>query len=438
MNIKTALKSAVVSLALAIASIPAFCVEPAVSYVPSDTSAVACINVSPLLKLGGKNGLFSDLLRGYFSSKIPSDLDSQIALFVFSGNRRAMIVSTNSKFDNESGIRNRLPKSTFVSNDRLQVIFTDDESVKKPDIFEENDSPSELVDSMDTEKSIVSVAMDMDAYFNLDKGTQKAMADIGVFLHCILTNNKQYMGHDDISNIVMSFVHTMQNIFFRKAKVLIFRIAPNSDGSLDMILTIRFKTEEAQTGFAEGFEKMKQMDASAFVDMIYNGQTMGPGAKGHEAEIEEHIQSMKDGIGKSAKSMEIEVSEDEIVITRKVSKDPDSVDDAFDGTIDLLSGILVHALMQNDARKKELGQGANRGNAPSAGGEPPDYEAMVPLEETPDPDEEGISDEEREERLKMREEALKRRQEKIAELEQNAAALEQQQRVAELNKEMFE
>ena len=65
-------------------------------------------------------------------------------------------------------------------------------------------------------------------------------------------------------------------------------------------------------------------------------------------------------------------------------------------------------------------------------------EIVVPLEETPDPDEEGISDEERQERLKMREEALKRQQEKIAEMEQNAAALELQQRVAELNKEMFE
>ena len=65
-------------------------------------------------------------------------------------------------------------------------------------------------------------------------------------------------------------------------------------------------------------------------------------------------------------------------------------------------------------------------------------EVAVPLEETPDPDEEGISDEEREKRLKMREEALKRQQEKIAELQQNALDLEEQQRIAELNKEMFD
>ena len=71
-----------------------------------------------------------------------------------------------------------------------------------------------------------------------------------------------------------------------------------------------------------------------------------------------------------------------------------------------------------------------------------DDEINVPLEETPDPDEEGISDEEREERLKMREEAIQRQQAEIAriraEREQGAADLEMLQRIAELNKEMFE
>ena len=71
-----------------------------------------------------------------------------------------------------------------------------------------------------------------------------------------------------------------------------------------------------------------------------------------------------------------------------------------------------------------------------------DDEINVPLEETPDPDEEGISDEEREERLKMREEAIQRQQAEIAriraEREQGAADFEMLQRIAELNKEMFE
>ena len=71
-----------------------------------------------------------------------------------------------------------------------------------------------------------------------------------------------------------------------------------------------------------------------------------------------------------------------------------------------------------------------------------DDEINVPLEETPDPDEEGISDEEREERLKLREEAIQRQQAEIAriraEREQGAADLEEQRRIAALNKEMFE
>ena len=71
-----------------------------------------------------------------------------------------------------------------------------------------------------------------------------------------------------------------------------------------------------------------------------------------------------------------------------------------------------------------------------------DYEALVPLEETPDPDEEGIDEEEREKRIQMREEAIARREAKIAELRANhgmdAAARAEAERIAALNKEMFE
>ena len=48
MNIKIALKSAAVSLALAIASIPAFCVEPVTSYVPSDVAGAMYLNYEAL------------------------------------------------------------------------------------------------------------------------------------------------------------------------------------------------------------------------------------------------------------------------------------------------------------------------------------------------------------------------------------------------------
>ena len=67
----------------------------------------------------------------------------------------------------------------------------------------------------------------------------------------------------------------------------------------------------------------------------------------------------------------------------------------------------------------------------------------VPLEETPDPDEEGIDEEERANRIKMREEAVQRQQQKIAEIraqrEQEAAARrEEELRQAALNQEMFD
>ena len=68
------------------------------------------------------------------------------------------------------------------------------------------------------------------------------------------------------------------------------------------------------------------------------------------------------------------------------------------------------------------------------GEEEPDFEAMVPLEETPDPDEEGIDDEERANRAQMREDAVRRREEKIAELRAEFIRGAEQRR---LNKEMF-
>ena len=95
--------------------------------------------------------------------------------------------------------------------------------------------------------------------------------------------------------------------------------------------------------------------------------------------------------------------------------------------------------MDEEILTEDDGQGAEENaEAPAEA----DDEINVPLEETPDPDEEGISDEEREERLKLREEAIQRQQAEIAriraEREQGAADFEMLQRIAELNKEMFE
>ena len=78
-------------------------------------------------------------------------------------------------------------------------------------------------------------------------------------------------------------------------------------------------------------------------------------------------------------------------------------------------------------------------------------EYPIPLGPALDPDEEGIDEEEREHRIQVREEALRKQQEQIAELlarhgvnadpvedEMARAAREEAERIAALNKEMFE
>ena len=97
---------------------------------------------------------------------------------------------------------------------------------------------------------------------------------------------------------------------------------------------------------------------------------------------------------------------------------------------------------ENGDEAVQSGENGDGGLSAEEDGEPPDFEAMVPLEETPDPEEEGIDDEERAKRVQMRAEAEQRRAEQIAQLraeyEQGAAAREEARRIAALNKEMFE
>ena len=72
-----------------------------------------------------------------------------------------------------------------------------------------------------------------------------------------------------------------------------------------------------------------------------------------------------------------------------------------------------------------------------------DEEFPIPLDPTPDPDEEGIDDGEREQRTQAREEALQKQQAAVAEFiaqhaQEDAAARAEAERIAALNKEMFE
>ena len=467
MNIKLALKSAAVSLALVFAAIPVFSVEPATNYVPTDASAIATINVESLLSLGG-DGAFRALLNGYFSDKIPGNLESQIVFFVCSGERRAMIVNTNGKtsiakqgivktfsgngqfeveepfeFDgaevlrrslsvrpNSSEVRNEF--TSFVSKDQFQVLFSEDESMKEPVLFKENDNPSGLVLSMGADGSIVSVAMDMDAFQSMKKETKYSVATIGILLHCILTNNRKYMqASDEVCRFLVVFVDLFQDVFFKKTKTLVFRIVPGEDDSVDMVLSICFKTAEFQAEFAEECEEMKKDNAASFMDSVVKALTSPKSETENDS-----VNSLKTGIGNLFESMTIEVKDDEIVFSRNLPKDPDSINASFDAIFDLLALKMSALLMQKMPNK-----GGGSGSVVDIDEPPPDFEAMVPLEETPDPDEEGIDDEEREKRVQMREEAVKNREAKIAQLrleyEANAAARAEARRVAKLNKEMF-
>lgn len=89
---------------------------------------------------------------------------------------------------------------------------------------------------------------------------------------------------------------------------------------------------------------------------------------------------------------------------------------------------------EEDAVAAEDG-GAAEAETAGEDGDAPDFEAMVPLEETPDPDEDGIDDEERAKRVQMRDEAVRNREEKIAELR---AQYERGAVTRRLNKVMFE
>ena len=102
MNIKIALKSAAVSLALAIASIPAFCAEPVTSYVPSDAAGALYLNLETLFS----SPAFGSILKSFDvdademlkSAGIEAeDKNVQFVFFVTPDGRGGMVINTNGK-----------------------------------------------------------------------------------------------------------------------------------------------------------------------------------------------------------------------------------------------------------------------------------------------------------------------------------------------------
>ena len=104
MNIKLAFKSAAVSLALAIASIPAFCVEPVTTYVPSDVAGALYLNIETLFA----SPAFGSILKAFDvdvnemlkSAGIEADdMKAQFVVFVTADHRAGLIANTNGKSD---------------------------------------------------------------------------------------------------------------------------------------------------------------------------------------------------------------------------------------------------------------------------------------------------------------------------------------------------
>ncbi len=410
MNIKLALKSAAVSLALAIAAIPAFCTEPVTTYVPSDAAGALYLNFETLFASPAFNSVLKafdinadEMLK---SAGIEADdMKAQFVVFITPDHRAGLIANTNGKsgelkkavtenenfsaakveFEDAETYEIKDPENDshlilmIVSDDQVQALLTEDMDAK-PALYPEVEAPSALVRSLKAEDSIFALAVEREGLISFlegeagPEGLSEQLAQIKA-----LAEEK-----DDL-------------------KSLIFRIASGADNSIDLFLTARYSDAKARGEFVERFNTVKKM--------------LTP-AEGEEENANE--------AAKIFEKLNIETKGNDAVITFNISED--SILEAIQAGMAAAEG----ALEDGEAGEKagELGEE-----------EMPDFEAMVPLEETPDPDEEGIDEEEREKRIQMREEAVKAREAKIAELrleyEQNAAAREQAKRVAKLNKEMF-
>lgn len=412
MNIKLALKSAAVSLALAIASIPAFCAESVTSYVPSDAAGALYLNTE---------ALFASPAFGFILKSFDLDLDEllksagieeddrnvQLVVFVTPDHRGGLIANTNGKSDefkkivteNENYTATKVEfddaeayeikdeeTSThlimmIVSKDQVQALLSDDMDAK-PALFPEVEAPSALVRSLKAEDSIFALALDREGFMKFLDGELKSSTEETAAQY------EQFKALAEQGKDLKSFI---------------FRIASGADNSIDLFLTSRFNNAEARGEFVEQIDTLKKM--------------LTP-AEGEEENANE--------AAKLFEKLKVETKGNDAVITFNISED--SILEAIQAGMAAAEGAMEGG---------EAGEKALEGDDDT----PPDFEAMVPLEETPDPDEDGIDEEEREKRVQMREAAVQAREAKIAQLkleyEQNAAAREEAKRVAKLNKEMF-
>ncbi len=416
MNMKLALKTAAVSLALAFASITSFGAEPVTNYVPSDASGALYLNFETLVDSPAFGSVlksldvdFDEVLKSAGISA--EEKKAQFVFFVTPDHRVGLIVNTNGHSDELKKIVTEnenyaAAKVEFddaevyeikdeensahlilmvVSKDQIQAILTEDMDAK-PALFPEVEDAPALVRSLKADESIFAVAIDAASFL-------KQM-------------NDEIGKRADSSEELAALVGTLGDAdeMAKDVKTLIFRIAPGADNSLDLVLTIRFTNDNTRAEVVKQIESLK---------------TMLTPAEGEEENANE--------AAKFLESLKVETKGNDAVVTLNISND--SILEAVQAGMTAAAGAMVGG---------EAGEKALEGDDDT----PPDFEAMVPLEETPDPDEEGIDDEEREKRVQMREEALKRREEKIAQLraeyEANAAARAEAKRIAALNKEMFE
>lgn len=412
MNIKLALKSAAVSLALAIASIPAFCAESVTSYVPSDAAGALYLNTEALFASPAFGSILKsfdlDLNELLKSAGIEEDdRNVQLVVFVTPDHRGGLIANTNGKSDefkkivteNENYTATKVEfddaeayeikdgeTSThlimmIVSKDQVQALLSDDMDAK-PALFPEVEAPSALVRSLKAEDSIFALALDREGFMKFLDGELKSSTEETAAQY------EQFKALAEQGKDLKSFI---------------FRIASGADNSIDLFLTARFNDAKARGEFVEQIDTLKKM--------------LTP-AEGEEENANE--------AAKLFEKLKVETKGNDAVITFNISED--SILEAIQAGMAAAEGAMEGG---------EAGEKALEGDDDT----PPDFEAMVPLEETPDPDEDGIDEEEREKRVQMREAAVQAREAKIAQLkleyEQNAAAREEAKRVAKLNKEMF-
>ena len=415
MNMKLALKSAAVSLALVFASITSFGAEPVTNYVPSDAAGALYLNFETLFA----SPAFGSILKAFdidademlkSAGVETDDKNAQFVVFVTPDHRAGLIANTNGKAgefkkivtENENytaqkvefedaevyEIKDEENTAHFfmmvVSDDQVQAVLTEDMDAK-PVLYPEVEAPSALVRSLKAEDSIFAIALDREGLMKYLAGDARTGAE------GLSDQIEQFKGLLGESEDLKSFI---------------FRIASGADNSIDLFLTARFNDAKARGEFVDQIDTVKKL--------------LTP-AEGEEENANE--------AAKLFEKLKVETKGNDAVITFNISED--SILEAVQAGMAAAEGALEDGEPGEKAGEK----------AEDEEDVPPDFEAMVPLEETPDPDEEGIDDEEREKRVQMREEAVRNREAKIAQLraeyEANAAAREEAKRVAKLNKEMF-